>query len=126
FHGVKSLIHLLQVILIEGLKADQHALASAGRDQLQEFFIVCSVDACLTHPTNLEFCQLAEEGFCLIHIGWNVVIYEEDERFIAHLVQSCKNVVHRTACLCMIEHSLHCAKVASEVTAASCLHQADR
>src|SRR5215467_1687411 len=81
-HHIKALVHAAQVVGIQRLKADQQSLAAAGLDKAQELFVMGGIDAGLADPADLQGDQSSKELLCLIHIGGNVVVDEEDQRLL--------------------------------------------
>ena len=125
---LKRLVHLLEVRRVQALEADQHALAAAAREQVEELLVVRGVDARLAHPADAERDQRAEELLRLREVGRDVVVDEEEQlrlalaaRAISAMISSTGRRVWRGA-----EDRLHGAEVALEMAAAAGFDQPDR
>src|SRR5438093_11421620 len=113
------------MLRIERLEADQQALPAARFDQLQELFIVRGVDAGLADPADLQRNQRAEEFLRLIHVRGDVVIHEEDQRFL-HAADLFDDLFDGPPRLRVGEVSLNRAELAAEVTSTSGFDQTNR
>jgi hypothetical protein len=125
-HGVERLVHRREVGLVQALEPDQHSLASAPREQVQELLVVGGVDAGLAHPADLEGDEGAEELLGLGKVRGDVVVHEEEQPVAPKGRDLGHDLVRRPPRLGSAEDRLHRAEVAPEVAAAARLHQADR
>ena len=80
-HRIETLVHLFEVLLIEAFESDQHSLAAAGVEQLQQLLVVGAVDAHLRDPANLQRDERAQQRLGLFRVADEVVIDEEEDLF---------------------------------------------
>src|SRR5580704_4193561 len=99
-HRVEAFTHLTKGHRVQAFEPHQQTLATAAGDQLEEFFVVSSVDAGLRHPANAEGYQRAKEFLCLIHVGGDVIVDKEKEiSMCPRLSDLRQDLIDRASCL---------------------------
>src|SRR5262245_64427146 len=116
----------MKIVRIQALEADQHPLAAAAHQEVEELLVMGGVDARLADPAHAQRDEGPEELFGLCQIRCDVVVHEEDQPVATpdrrHLRQ---DLVDGTARLRGAEDRLHGAELAAEMTAAPRLDEAD-
>jgi hypothetical protein len=81
--GVEGLVHRREIRRVQALEADEHALAAAAHEQVEELLVVRRIDARLADPADAERRQRTEEIFRLREVRRDVVVHEKEELLAA-------------------------------------------
>src|ERR1044072_2427846 len=115
-HCVEGLVHVPEILRIQALEPDEHSLATAARQQFQEFHVVRRVDARLADPADAERNQRTKEFLRLLPVRRYVVTHKEEQLLLAlQRPQFAEDVIDGPPGLSGLEDRLHGAEITLEM-----------